>query len=131
YLRGESAGDLFGLRKESTSRHVANAPEHLASVKGAVPLFARGLTAASRITFEGPRWDRNEFASDPAQKTTDSAVIWDIVISGKPERWGRSYSFGAYNLGDYRYSVPVSGEFTQRQIVQNGRTFLATADVAF
>lgn len=129
YLASESASDL--LKKDPTTRQVANSPEHLASVKGAMPVLGRGLTAATRITLEGLRYDRYESVADPTQGKTNAAVIWDIILSGREERWGVGYSLGAYNVTDWRYSLPVSGEFTQRAIVQNGRTFLASADIRF
>jgi len=41
------------------------------------------------------------------------------------------YSFGVYNAFDWHYELPVSGEFQQKTIAQDGRTFLASAEVAF
>ena len=41
------------------------------------------------------------------------------------------YAIGAYNVADFKYSIIPSGEFRQRQIVQNGRTFLATVTASF
>jgi outer membrane receptor protein involved in Fe transport len=52
-------------------------------------------------------------------------------LSGQESRWGLRWAFGVYNVFDWRYSVPVSNEFRQNTIVQNGRTFLATANVTF
>lgn len=131
YLASESSADLFGLKKAPGTRNVANSPEHLASIKAAAPILARGLTAATRVTLEGIRYDRYENDGDPAQGKTNAAVIWDLILSGREERWGLGYSIGAYNVGDWRYSFPVSGEFTQRAVQQNGRTFLASADITF
>src|SRR5262249_44544947 len=56
--------DLFALRKDPTTREVANAPEHLAQIKAAAPLPVRGMTIATRLTFEGPRYDRYESVTD-------------------------------------------------------------------
>jgi len=131
YLASTSAADFFALRKDAAARHVENSPEHLATFKAAAPILARSLTAATRITFEGPRYDRFESVSEPAQGRTVSAVIWDLVLSGYQDRSGLRYSVGAYNVADHHYSLPVSNEFSQRSIVQNGRTFLASLDVAF
>ncbi|HEX4340510.1 MAG TPA: TonB-dependent receptor [Polyangiaceae bacterium] len=131
YLASESLGDLAGLRKDPTTRNVANSPEHLASVKAAAPLIARGITMATRITFEGPRYDRFESVNDPAQGKTPPVVLWDLVISGEQDRFGLRYSVGAYNITDYRYSLPVSNEFTQVTIPQRGRTFLVSIDKSF
>jgi outer membrane receptor protein involved in Fe transport len=52
-------------------------------------------------------------------------------VSGQQERWGLRYSIGAYNVADYRYSLPVSNEFTQTTVPQHGRTFLVTLDKSF
>jgi outer membrane receptor for ferrienterochelin and colicin len=131
YLASTSAADFLALRKDSAMRNVENSPEHLATFKAAAPILARGLTAATRITFEGPRYDRYESVGEPAQGRTASTVIWDLVLSGHEDRWGFRYSLGAYNVADLRYALPVSNEFSQRSILQNGRTFLASMDVAF
>jgi outer membrane receptor protein involved in Fe transport len=112
-------------------RDIPNSIEHLASVKGAVPIIGRTLMAMTRVSFEGPRPDRNELVTDPPQQTTDPAVIWDLVFSGDIERMNVRYAIGAYNVGDFKYSVVPSGEFRQQQIVQNGRTFLATVTASF
>jgi outer membrane receptor protein involved in Fe transport len=58
-------------------------------------------------------------------------VLWDIVLSGTEQRWGLSYAFGVYNAFDWRWSVPVSPEFLQTTMPQDGRTFLATASKTF
>jgi outer membrane receptor protein involved in Fe transport len=131
YLPGGSLSDIFGSQDSPTLRRVPNAPEHLASVRGAVPILSHALLASTRISVEGPRFDRNEQIDDPPQGATDPAVIWDFVLSGEEQRWGLRYAFGLYNAFDWRYAVPVSNEFRQTSIVQNGRTLLASASVSF
>ena len=130
YLQSDSLSDLFSVETHPDVREVANAPIHLASVKAAAPLFAQ-LTAATRLTLEGPRHDRNELAGGDAQGRTDAAVVWDIVLSGREERWGLQYAVGVYNAADWRYALPLSSEFTQLTMPQDGRTFLASMSVAF
>jgi outer membrane receptor protein involved in Fe transport len=114
-----------------TLRDVPNSPIHLASMKGAVPLIGRSLMGMTRITFEGPRPDRNFRNSDPPQGTTDPGLIWDLVLSGEAERLGVRYALGLYNIGDWKYDIVPSGEFRQRTIVQNGRTILANITASF
>jgi len=130
--------DIFDRSQEL--RRVPNSPEHLASLKGAVPVLGRGLTLANRLTFAGAVYDRNEETSpDPAafQSKLDPSVLWDLILTGREDRWGLTYSIGAYNVTAWRYFAPVSGEFTQdtgrslRSIVQNGRTFLASVSLRF
>lgn len=131
YLAGESASDLFALRRDPTRREVANAPLHLASLRGTVPILSRALLAATRVSIEGPRFDRNEYADDEPQGRSNAAVIWDLVLSGEEPRIGLTYAFGVYNAFDWRYSLPASVEFRQRRLPQDGRSFLASAELAF
>jgi len=131
FLETNSTGDLLSFAKAPDKRSVANAPIQLASVKGVIPILARALTFGSRMAVEGPRFDRYENTSDPAQGKTNSAVIVDMVFSGEEPRYGVHYAFGVYNALDFRHSVPVSTEFTQRSIAQDGRSFLASLEVKF
>jgi outer membrane receptor protein involved in Fe transport len=132
YLPSASASDIFASKDNPAFRRVPNAPEHLASIRGAAPILSRALLVSTRISIEGPRFDRHDEFDDPEQQgTTDPAVVWDFVLSGEEPRWGLHYAFGLYNAFDWRYSVPISNEFTQNTIVQNGRTFMASASVTF
>jgi outer membrane cobalamin receptor len=136
YLSGAGLSEIFGTTDSPEFRHVPNAPEHLASIKGAVPILSHALLASTRISIEGPRYDRHDRNNDPndtaPQGKTDPAAIWDFVLSGDEARWGLRYSLGIYNVFDWRYSVPVANEFKPIDtIVQNGRTLLASANVTF
>jgi len=112
-------------------RDVPNTVAHLASARGAAPILGRTLMAMTRFTIEGPRPDRNENPGDAPQDRTTPAFVWDLVLSGEIDRMGIRYNLGAYNVMDQTYTVVPSGEFRQRTIVQNGRTFLATVAVSF
>jgi outer membrane receptor for ferrienterochelin and colicin len=112
-------------------RDVANSLEHLASIKGAMPILGRTLMGMTRLSIEGPRPDRNETPNAEPQDHTDTGVVWDLVLSGEVERFKLRYNVGAYNALDWHYTIIPSGEFRQRQIVQNGRTFLASVTVSF
>jgi len=131
FLESNSAGDLLSLSKASDKRSVANAPLQLASLKAVIPILNRGLSFGSRMTVEGPRFDRYENISDPEQGKTGGAVLVDLVFSGEEPRYGLRYAFGVYNALDFRYSVPVSTEFTQRSVPQDGRSFLASLEAKF
>jgi len=129
FLRGQSASDVLGLRRDSEHRQVSNVPQHSATFKGAVPILARRMTAATRLTVEGTRWDRYEAVGDPAQERSDAHVLWDVVLSAHEERWGLDYALGVYNLFDWEYGLPIGNEYRQRTMPQRGRTFLASVDV--
>jgi outer membrane receptor protein involved in Fe transport len=119
-------------RPQDALREVPNAPEHLFSVRAAVPVVPELFTLMSRLTVEGPRFDRFDRGTDPAQGRTDPGVVWDVVLSGRVQRWGVRYAVGVYNLFDWRYVTPVSGEFDERLrgMPQLGRSFLFSATVA-
>jgi outer membrane receptor for ferrienterochelin and colicin len=131
FLSEDSLSSLLAFEKSPDFRRVANSPEHLGSVKGALPILGRNLTLASRLSWESGRYDRNELRTDEPQGKTDAFAIWDIVLTGREERSRLSWAVGVYNAFDWRYALPVSAEFSQRSIMQNGRSFLASADVAF
>ncbi len=138
YVSSTALGDILSEKSATGFRNVPNAPEHMAGMNAAAPILSRALVASTRLTFNSARWDRNDQAFDPltgaanpAQGHTDPVVLWDIVLSGTEQRWGLSYAFGVYNAFNWRWSVPVSPEFLQTTIPQDGRTFLATASKVF
>lgn len=131
YLAGDELPDLASFERAPGTRRVANVPEHMAALKGAVPILAKGLTAATRVSFESGRYDRFEVVAPEPQGRGDWVVIWDVVLSGIEPRWGLRYALGVYNAFDWQQSLPVSEELRQRTISQSGRTLLLSADVAF
>lgn len=114
-----------------TLRDVPNSPVQLGSIKGAAPILGRTLMGMTRVSVEGPRPDRNSNTADPPQGTTDTGVVWDLVLSGEAERLGIRYAIGCYNVLDWKYDAVPSGEFRQRTLIQSGRTFLASVTASF
>ena len=133
YLASSSIGDFLTLKQAPGYREIANAPNHLGSIRGGVPLLARALMLMSRVSLEGPRFDRNDQDEPgaPEQGKTAPALLWDFVFSGSEPRWGLSWSVGVYNAFDWQWRAPVSAEFRQTTVPQLGRTFLASASVVF
>ncbi len=122
----ENADDPVQLRE------VPNSPEHMVSFRGAIPVVNRLATIATRLTFESGRYDRHEEELDPVpQSKTSPSVVWDVVLSGDVERGGLHYNVGVYNIVNTQYDLPVSANFPVDTIRQRGRTFLASANVAF
>jgi outer membrane receptor protein involved in Fe transport len=131
FLSSNGLSDFASLTTAPDKRAVENSPVQMASLKAVIPII-RALSAGSRISIEGPRYDRYESSSDPnSQGKTAGSVLWDIVLSGDEPHYGVHYAVGVYNALDWHYSVPVSNEFTQRSIEQNGRSFLASVDVKY
>ncbi|MFO0762272.1 MAG: TonB-dependent receptor [Byssovorax sp.] len=110
----------------SSNNRLINAPEHLASVRGVVPLVSDLASLGLRTTLEAPR--RIDFESDDLTRT---AFIADLTVSGAVKRYGLSYVLGVYNVLDARYENPVSLVYLSRTIRQNGRTFLANVTVTY
>ncbi len=131
FLDGDSLSSLIGFERSPDFRRVANSPEHLASLKGALPLLGRTVALASRLSFESSRYDRHEQRTDEPQSRLPAFAVWDVVLTGRAERHSFSWAAGVYNAFDFRYALPVSAEFPQRAIEQDGRSFLLSADLAF
>ncbi len=133
YINSTSAGDILHFRKAPGMREVPNAPNYLASLRLAVPVTAETLSANTRLSFEGPRYDRNDIDGPDAepQQRADPGLIWDIALSGKATARGLRYAIGVYNVFGWRYQVPVSAEFRQRFMRQSGRTVLLSLSATF
>ncbi len=86
-----------------------------------MPLIPSTLVLASRVTLEAPR----RTALDTNDRT-EWALVADLVLTGKAQRFPVDYAFGVYNLFDWRYSLPVN-PFPAPVMPQAGRTFLASA----
>lgn len=114
-------------------RKLPNSPELLGAVRGGIPIVPRALLLTSRVTYVGPRWDRFErnVATAEPQAQTVAAILWDFVFTGEAERTGIRWGVGVYNAFDWRWKAPVSAEFRQRSILQNGRTLYASLSVSF
>lgn len=115
-----------------TLRDVPNSPLVLGSVKGAAPIIGRNLVIMTRVTVEGPRPDQNNTTMDPPQQTTETGVIWDLVLSGEFEKLPARWALGFYNIADWKYDTVLSREYVPlRTILQRGRSVLATLEVTF
>lgn len=125
YLRSTSISDLVTLATDSSQRHVSNYPAQIAGVRAVAPIFSKQLLLGTRWTYVDRRWTRYSPSESDVQIQTDPAVIWDLVLSGEEGRYGVGYYVGAYNLFDWRYSLPVGFEFRQRTMPQLGRSIIA------
>jgi outer membrane receptor protein involved in Fe transport len=105
------------LRPSKDLGRLIDAPEHLASFKGAVPIVPQLATLAVRITAEGPRLVSNGTSTDPF-------VLADVILTGESPTYGVFYSLGLYNAFDWRYVVPITPKAFVPTLVQNGRTLL-------
>jgi outer membrane receptor protein involved in Fe transport len=98
---------------------LVNVPEHLASVRGVVPVVREVASVGLRVTLEAPRR-----LSPDTDELTQTEVIADATISGEARPFGLRYVVGVYNIADRRVDVPVADTFRVSKSPQNGRTFL-------
>lgn len=125
-------------------REVPNSPLVLGAAKAMMPLIGRALNLATRLSIEGKRFDnalRNrDLSCDPngaasavcpAQGTTRTGVVWDVVLSGSVERFNATYTLGMYNAMGWSYDTVPSTEYAQRTIFQRPRSVLASLSLKF
>jgi outer membrane receptor for ferrienterochelin and colicins len=122
WMASASYGYLEAVYSE-TGEPIANAPQHFASGKLIAPIIIPFAQVAMRATLEAPRH------LDGSERTTDPAVVADVVVSGESNTGGLSYRVGLYNLLDYSYAVPVTDEFAAPTMPQQGRSLLAELTV--
>ena len=105
---------------------LVNAPQHLAALKGVVPVLPDLLSLALRVTLEAPR----RISADTNQ-TTPLEVVGDLVASGNLKRFGVGYTLGMYNVMNTTYVYPVTPGFATTVMQQPGRTFLGDISVTW
>ncbi|MDP3278036.1 MAG: TonB-dependent receptor [Deltaproteobacteria bacterium] len=120
-------------RDAITASELPNVPEHLASVRGVVPIVREVLSLASRLTLESPRPYRVESTPGAFSNSdrTPWAVVADVVATGHLDRFNIRYSVGVYNLFDWRYVNPVDDGSAHRAAPQPGRTFQFNLGVGY
>ena len=125
FLRSQSVADLLSFNQMATPHPVSNVPRQNIALRGFAPILERRLLLGTRFTFIDRRWTRYEPKSEQPQRTTEAAILWDIVLSGHEDRTGIGYHVGVYNLFDWRYALPVGVEFKQVSMRQLGRSVVA------
>lgn len=126
FRRGILLGISYGYERAQfldtadENPRLINAPEHLGSIRGLIPLVKDLVSLGARATLEAPR----RISSTSAART-GSAVIADLTLSGGVKRFGLTYVFGLYNVTDARYAYPVTETYLSKTVAQNGRTLLA------
>ncbi len=124
WRRGWMLAAMYGYQRAQIisgvgNTRLPNAPEHLASFRGVVPVVRELASLGLRVRLEAPR--RIQQGSDA---TTPTAAVLDVTLSGNIRDHGLRYVIGVYNLTDWRYETPVTETFASRSMPQNGRTFL-------
>jgi outer membrane receptor protein involved in Fe transport len=114
------------LDKTLSNPQLVNAPQHLASLRGVVPVVRDLCSLALRATLEAPRRITQE-----GSETTPLGALIDAAVSGDVRDIGLHYTVGVYNIAGFRAQYPVTETFLSRTMTQNGRTFLVDALVTY
>jgi outer membrane receptor for ferrienterochelin and colicin len=130
WRQGWMVSGMYGYQHagylDKASTRLINAPEHLASLKGVLPILPDLASLALRVTLEAPRRIDGTHTD-----TTPASAVADLTLSGNLKRFGVAYVLGLYNVMDTRYAYPVAETYLSRTIPQNGRTFLADVKVTY
>jgi outer membrane receptor for ferrienterochelin and colicin len=116
---------------------LVNAPQHLASLKGVVPVLPDLVSLAARVTLEAPRRIAAPSAVATPQAivntnaTTPTSVVADLTVSGHLKKYHVGYVLGVYNVLDSRYAYPVTAKYLNTVLQQPGRTFLGDITVEY
>lgn len=119
-------GDLFG------GERLPNSPEHLASVRGIMPIVPELVSLAIRLRAESRR-QALVLATDGTPRLVDGDVplLADVVVSGEIRRWHLSYAIGLRNVFGWRYGYPAGEEVSLALVPQAGRTFFLQTTLSY
>ncbi|WP_437602059.1 TonB-dependent receptor [Sorangium sp. So ce590] len=128
WRQGWMLAAMYGYQRaqHEGGERLINAPEHLASFRGVVPVVERLAAAALRINLEAPRR-----ISRSAGGATEAAIVADLTVSGELQRFHTRYVIGLYNAMGTRYDYPAAETYLSSTSRQNGRTFLAEITVSY
>lgn len=108
----------------ATHQRLTNSPAHLAKANLSVPVLDDRLVVAPEVLFTSSRKTLSGGA-------VDSFVLTNLTLRAQRVLGGLGASVTAYNLFDVRYADPVSAEFRQDAIRQDGRTVWLDVDYRF
>ena len=99
---------------------ISNSPEHLVSLRAAVPLGRSGTTLAQRLRLESAR-------RTATGETSAWVPLWDATLTGDVPTVQVQWGLGVRNVFDQRWSHPVGTEFEPLDSVpQPGRSLYAS-----
>jgi iron complex outermembrane receptor protein len=115
-LKGSASYTFTRAVNAMTGTELNNSPEQLAKLNLAVPLWRQKIFASAEIQAMSSR-------TTVEGGTVGGYWVANITLFSHDIVKNLEMSASIYNLFDRHYSDPVSPEFTQPSIVQNGRTF--------
>lgn len=101
-------------RNTTSAETLSNSPAHIGQALFSVPLPAR-LFVGVDVRALGPRLTRDG-------GTVDAHTVANVTLSRFSDARGLGFAATVSNLMNVRYADPVSSEFAQTSVTQNGRT---------
>jgi outer membrane receptor for ferrienterochelin and colicins len=115
-LRGRASYAYTCTQDATTGQRLSNSPEHLGQLQLSVPLWRDKLFASMELEAMS---DRQTVGGN----TVGPVWLVNATLFSQKIAKGLEVSASVYNLLDRRYSDPVSPDFTQDSIQQDGRQF--------
>jgi outer membrane receptor protein involved in Fe transport len=101
-------------RNTITTERLTNAPAHVVQVRATPPCWA-GTCVALDLHALSARWT-------PRGTEVGAYVVPNVTVSRQSRGRGLGFAFTVANLTDTAYADPVSTDFEQAAVVQDGRT---------
>ena len=115
-LRGRVSYTYAEARDTVTDRILDNAPRHLGKANVAIPLWREKIFAGLELQAMSSR-------STVQGNKVGAFCVANATLFSRELVKGLDISMSVYNVFDTRYSDPVSSDFVQDTIRQDGRTF--------
>lgn len=109
----------FQRAQDRDGKRLVNSPAHLAKLNVSVPL-AQGLRLGAEAQYLGARKTRLD-------GTAGGYLLANLTLGAEKLIKNLDVYASAYNLFDRRFSDPVSSDYTQEALVQDGRSFRVKA----
>lgn len=103
---------------------LVNSPLTMTKLNLIAPLAGDDFSAGMELQYEGGR-------KTLAGSETDARIITNLTLFSRNWIKGMKISASAYNLFDEEYAIPGSGEHTQDQLKQDGRSFRLKFDYTY
>ncbi len=123
-VEGRISYTLQRTKDMQTNETLSNSPEQLAKFNIVVPLMRDKVFAGIEEQYMSKR-------KTNASEYTRDFYITNLTIYSNRIIKGFELSLSAYNLFDTKYGDPVSADFLQQTIMQDGRTYRLKLTYAF
>ena len=115
-LRGRLSYSFTEATDNATGQRLSNSPQHLGKFNLAIPLYAEKIFAGLEVQASSSR--RTVRGNE-----VGAHAVCNLTLFSHELARGLDLSASVYNLFDKKFSDPVSFDFTQDAIQQDGRSF--------